>query len=928
MFGGRVLILLFLIAVLSVDISLATPNIEWSKTFGGSGEDLAYSVKETSDLGYILAGYTYSYGAGLNDVYLIKTDSDGNKIWERTYGYSSSEIGRSVLQTQDGGYIIAGYTNSTGAGKFDVWLIKTNQNGNVIWNKTFGGTNNDYGRSVQKTSDGGYIIGGETYGVNGSDFYLIKTDSNGNKQWEKALGSNKNDGGYSVEQTSDGGYILAGYTYRYMGADPQDKDIWIIKTDSNANIQWEKGWGNEYPDTGYDAQQTDDGGYVVAGYFSSDSTFYVVKTDSNGNQIWGGGFGTRDGWQKPYSIQQTQDKGYIVVGESQVIPDPTLYNAFLVKIDINGNKKWNKTIGGSNNDLAYAVQQTTYEDYIIAGTTQSFGAGGFDVYLVKIYSDNPIAHCKNLKKDFDEEGIDCGGSCNDCVSCSNRIRDVGEEGVDCGGSCPECSKLKILAIPMNWKKSQSDFDNVVDTQLQFFIDAIPLKDCPQTLQVDKLDITQYNFSDFRCTRNNCGVDKIKPFIESKGINVKDYDHVIGFIESSPCTPTVGCSNGKDAAWVTTSYDVVGAHEIGHFYGLEDEYCSNQAGSDDFRCNDGNKLWWWGIIPIPPSDANYLDADLGCNASIGDCCSDCSSAGNFFGSGDYFICCEGNIVNEQGGRAIMSYADANGPRAFDNHSREHLATFAKLNCPAKLSALGIKSAIPGKIIDLNLAVYQNDSVREEYIHLVDGEANTYSSEEGNYNLLIEGSNNTTLFNYSFERYFGYDGPMIKNINYSALNIDNFALSLKIPYDDDMHILYLKHDNLTIFTKIFDFCNQDGVCNGSETHLSCWQDCKPWSLDGVCINRTDSHCDPDCAKQVDDDCWGVFNLSLIQGWNLVSSPIIPDENISILFGNSTLYSYSNGTWVQLNGNINLSAFWIYMTQNTSVEVAGAKVEKNNS
>jgi len=119
----------------------------------------------------------------------------------------------------------------------------------------------------------------------------------------------------------------------------------------------------------------------------------------------------------------------------------------------------------------------------------------------------------------------------------------------------------------------------------------------------------------------------------------------------------------------------------------------------------------------------------------------------------------------------------------------------------------------------------------------------------------------------------------------------------------------------------------VCNGSETHLSCWQDCKPWSLDGVCINRTDSHCDPDCAKQVDDDCWGVFNLSLIQGWNLVSSPIIPDENISILFGNSTLYSYSNGTWVQLNGNINLSAFWIYMTQNTSVEVAGAKVEKNN-
>jgi archaellin len=210
-----------LLAVLGIFVlaggTMAVPVEQWNRTFGGTGVDFANFSFQTSD-GYIFVGVTYSYGAGSSDAWLIKTDSNGNEIWNRTFGGSNWDWTYSVQQTSDGGYILAGQTSSYGAGSSDAWLIKTDSNGNEVWNRTFGGSNSDWTYSVQQTSDGGYILAGATSSY-GNDAWLIKTDSNGNEVWNKTFGGSNWDWTYFVQQTSDGGYILAGQTSSYGAGD-------------------------------------------------------------------------------------------------------------------------------------------------------------------------------------------------------------------------------------------------------------------------------------------------------------------------------------------------------------------------------------------------------------------------------------------------------------------------------------------------------------------------------------------------------------------------------------------------------------------------------------------------------------------------------------------------------------------------------------
>jgi len=359
---------------------------EWNKTFGGSNIDVGYCVQQTADGGYIISGYARSYGASGHNIWLIKTDYHGNELWNTTFGGSDDDEGETVQQTSDGGYIITGWTKSYGSGMKDLWLIKTDSTGIEQWNKLFGGANDDGGTFVQQTSDGGYIISGYTssFGSGSVDGWLIKTDANGNQQWTKTLGGTSSDGTWCVQQTSEGGYILTGWTFSsgpgYVG------NVWLVKTDGSGNQQWSKAYGGDDADRGYHVQQTTDGGYIITGYTASVGAglddMLLIKTDATGTEQWTKTFG---GTGRDYGncVDQTTDGGYIIAGYTLSFGAGG-DDVWLVKTNSAGEKQWDETYGGTSSDVAYSVQQTTDTGYIVTGHTLSYGAGVHDVWLIKV----------------------------------------------------------------------------------------------------------------------------------------------------------------------------------------------------------------------------------------------------------------------------------------------------------------------------------------------------------------------------------------------------------------------------------------------------------------------------------------------------------------------------------------------------------------
>ena len=215
--------------------AIETPQTTWTNTFGGITDDYGAFMYQTSDGGYAIVGATTSFGAGGADVWLVKTDQNGNHVWNQTYGGTNNEQAYSVVQTTDSGYALTGAISSFGAGGADVWLVKTDQNGNHVWNQTYGGTNNEQAYSVVQTTDSGYALTGaiSSFGAGGADVWLVKTDQNGNHVWNQTYGGTINDYGYSGIQTNDGGYAITGYT-KSFGAG--GADVWLIKVEPEIPI--------------------------------------------------------------------------------------------------------------------------------------------------------------------------------------------------------------------------------------------------------------------------------------------------------------------------------------------------------------------------------------------------------------------------------------------------------------------------------------------------------------------------------------------------------------------------------------------------------------------------------------------------------------------------------------------------------------------
>jgi hypothetical protein len=326
-------------------------NMLWNKTYGGAGADEAHSVVQTTDGGYMLAGYTNSFGAGNSDFYLVKTDASGNLLWNRTYGGAGVDYGYSVVQTGDGGYAITGVTDVYGARHGDVCLIKTDSEGNTQWNKTYGGTNYEETQSLVQTGDGGYAVAGYTYsfGAGDANSYLVKTDALGNMQWNKTYGGTDYEFSYSLVRTSDGGYAIAGFTTS-LG----DVDCHLVKTDASGSMLWSKTYGGTGDDEAYSVVQTSDGGYALAGLTRSFGAglddCYLVKTDASGNLLWSRSHGgTQVDWA--YSVVQTSDGGYALAGFTDSFRSGKRV-CYLVKTDQLGlaDLQWGITIAGITPD--------------------------------------------------------------------------------------------------------------------------------------------------------------------------------------------------------------------------------------------------------------------------------------------------------------------------------------------------------------------------------------------------------------------------------------------------------------------------------------------------------------------------------------------------------------------------------------------------
>jgi len=439
----KTLTLFLAILLTSIIANAQAPTIQWEKCYGGSSSDIANSINQTNDGGYIVAGYSYSTDGdvsgnhGNDDYWIVKLNAIGDTLWTKTFGGSNDDIANSIIQTNDNGYIVAGYSSSIDGdvngnhGGNDYWILKLDEIGDTLWTKSLGGSSDDFAKSINQTSDGGYIIAGYSYSIDGDvsenhgnrDYWIIKLNEIGDTIWTKTFGGTNHDIANSIIQTNDSSYIIAGYTSSINGDVSENhgvNDYWIIKLNATGDTIWTKSFGGTADDKAISIDKTSNSGYIIGGYSSSidgdingnhgDFDYWIVKLNDTGDTLWTKSLGGSN-YDLAISIKQTNDGGYIISGYSNSNDGDVNENMgesdyWILKLNAIGDTLWTKTIGGSNYDAANSIIQTNDGGYIIAGYSYSIDGdvsgnhGVIDYWIVKLSPDTLNSVSVINQKDF------------------------------------------------------------------------------------------------------------------------------------------------------------------------------------------------------------------------------------------------------------------------------------------------------------------------------------------------------------------------------------------------------------------------------------------------------------------------------------------------------------------------------------------------
>lgn len=435
------LILSFIFSLSPFLLSSQSNLIEWQKTYGGSSYDGAYCIKQTSDGGYIVSGYSWSADGdvkghhGTNgwypDGWVMKLNANGDTAWTKSLGGTYDDYANAVMETDDGNFVVALQTQSddgdvsVNKGGWDYWIVKLDTAGSILWEKSYGGTGSDYATSVVQATDGNYVVagfsnstGGDVTGnKGGEDFWIIKIDeNNGSIIWKKNYGGTGYDDAISIANTFDNGFIAAGYTSSDDGDITQNQgynDYWVVKLDSAGDLQWQKTMGGDYYDEANSVVQTSDSGYIIAGAsYSTGGTgdvsvskggwdYWLVKLNSSGTQIeWEKTYGGTMN-DLPYSVIQTSENGYMLAGFSESNDNDVTGNHgskdfWTIKLNNSGTIQWTGTFGGDSLDYCFGMIQTNDGGYALTGLTRSFNEdvttnkGEVDLWIVKTFCTPPF----------------------------------------------------------------------------------------------------------------------------------------------------------------------------------------------------------------------------------------------------------------------------------------------------------------------------------------------------------------------------------------------------------------------------------------------------------------------------------------------------------------------------------------------------------